>query len=85
MKVGEKNHESLPPPKQTPRALLAVNIIRLRGRKKWSQETLALEAGLHPTFVGHVEQQRTNVSLGNIEKIADALGVQIHVLLMPKR
>jgi transcriptional regulator with XRE-family HTH domain len=63
--------------------VLALNIIRLRGQAGWSQEALAFEAGLHRTFIAHVERQARNISLDNIERIAVALGVRVHELLVP--
>jgi transcriptional regulator with XRE-family HTH domain len=65
------------------RALLAANLVALRRAKELSQEALALEAGLHRTFVAHVERQARNISIDNIEKLADALGVEPHELLAP--
>ena len=65
------------------RELLAINIVRLRREKGWSQEDLALEAGLHRTFVAHVERQVRNISIDNIERLANALQVSIHSLLLP--
>lgn len=65
------------------RVLLAENMIRLRGERKWSQEMLALEAGLHRTFIAHVERRSRNISIDNIEKIAAALRVAPYVLLTP--
>lgn len=65
------------------RELLALNIIRLRGNLGWSQEALGFEAGLHRTFIAHVERQARNISLDNIERIAMALGVSVHELLAP--
>jgi len=56
---------------------------RLRAVHGWSQDGLALEAGLDRTFIAHVERLRRNISLDNIEKIADALDVPIHELLVP--
>jgi transcriptional regulator with XRE-family HTH domain len=44
---------------------------------------LALEAGLHRTFVAHVERQVRNISIDNIERLANALQVSIHSLLLP--
>jgi hypothetical protein len=34
--------------------------------------------------VAHVERQSRNISLDNLEKLADAFGVRIHRLLMPR-
>ncbi len=55
----------------------------LRAARGWSQEELAWQAGLHRTFVAHVERCARNISLDNIEKLALALGVQIGRLLEP--
>ena len=65
------------------RELLSKNIVRLRSARGWSQEALAFEAGLHRTFIAHVERQVRNISLDNIEKIATALGVSIQELFAP--
>lgn len=70
-------------PKPSARALLARNMVRLRAERGLSQEALALEAGLHRTFITHVERQVRNISIDNIEKIAAALGVEVHALLLP--
>lgn len=48
-----------------------------------SQEDLALEAELHRTFVAHVERGARNISIDNIEKLADSLGVAVFELLQP--
>ena len=63
------------------REALAINLIRLRGELGWSQEALAFEAGLHRTFVAHVERQARNISLDNIERLASAFGLQAYELL----
>lgn len=66
------------------RAALAANMIRLRHEKCWSQERLAFESGLHRTFIAHVERRQRNLSLDNLERIANALGVPPYTLLMPQ-
>lgn len=68
---------------ENPREILAVNLIRLRAERQWSQEALALESGLHRTFVTHVERQARNISLDNLHKLAAALQVQVSELLLP--
>jgi len=49
----------------------------LRTKKGLSQEGLALACDLDRTYVGGVERGERNVSLLNIRKIADALGVAV--------
>lgn len=64
------------------RECLAQNLKQLRQELGWSQEDLALEAGLHRTFVAHVERCARNISLDNIDKLAIALGKPTHALLL---
>jgi transcriptional regulator with XRE-family HTH domain len=63
------------------RGIAAANIRRTRLSLGWSQETLAHEAGLHRTFIGHVERGETNLSIDNLERLADALKVAAAQLL----
>jgi transcriptional regulator with XRE-family HTH domain len=65
------------------RLVLAENIVRLRAEKEWSQETLGFEAGLHRTFIAHVERGVRNISIDNLEKIACAFGIATYQLLEP--
>jgi len=65
------------------RETLALNMIRLRTQRQWSQEALAFEAGLHRTFVAHVERRVRNISLDNVERLANAFGIQVFELLTP--
>jgi transcriptional regulator with XRE-family HTH domain len=50
-------------------------IKRLRKKKGFSQEGLALACALDRTYIGGVERGERNISLINICKIAGALGV----------
>lgn len=68
-------------PAPSARDALATNLIRLRAERGWSQEALALEAGLHRTFVAHVERQARNISIDNIERLAKVFGMQAYELL----
>ena len=67
------------------RQVLAVNIRRLRNDLELSQEELAHKAKLHRTYVGMIERCERNLSVDNIEKIAKALEVEPHQLLMDGR
>nr|WP_287066513.1 MULTISPECIES: helix-turn-helix transcriptional regulator [Ramlibacter] len=60
---------------------MAINMIYFRKRKGWTQEELAHQAGLHRTFVAHVERQVRNISLDNLERLATALGIPVGLLL----
>lgn len=48
----------------------------LRKQKGLSQESLALACDLDHTYIGGVERGERNISLINIYKIAEALGVK---------
>lgn len=63
------------------RSVFAANMHRLRVAKGWSQERLADICGLHRTYIGSVERAERNISIDNIEAIANALEVPAHELL----
>jgi transcriptional regulator with XRE-family HTH domain len=67
---------------QSAREILARNLKSLRAERGWSQEDLALESDLHRTFVAHVERGARNISIDNIEKLAVALQIPVHRLLI---
>ena len=76
------------PPSRLPdpdnlRDVLAYWIRLRRVDKGWSQERLAMECELDRTYVSAVERARWNVSLSNIERFAQALGVDAWTLLKP--
>ena len=51
------------------------NVRRLRKLKGVSQEQLAFDAELDRSFVGQVERGERNLSLLNIHRLSEALGV----------
>ena len=50
---------------------------KFRKEKGLSQEQLAFKANLHRTYIGMIERAEKNITLINIEKIANALEVEI--------
>ena len=72
----------LPDPENL-RDVLAYWIRLKRVDKGWSQERLAMECELDRTYVSAVERSRWNVSLSNIERMAQALQVEPWTLLKP--
>ena len=65
------------------RQVLADNLLAQRHKLGLSQEAFADMAGLHRTYIGHIENCRQAVSVDNIERLADALSIPAHVLLTP--
>lgn len=58
------------------------NVRRHRMRQGWSQESFAEKCGMHRTYISGIECCRRNISLENIQRIADALDVDAYLLLM---
>jgi len=59
---------------------LAQAIRRLRKERRMSQEQLGLDAGIHPTWISHIESGRINPKWGNVQRIADVLGLRLSEL-----
>ncbi len=57
--------------------ILGENIRLIRKSMNMTQEKLSDLCGLHRTYIGSVERGERNISLENIEKIANALQVKI--------
>jgi transcriptional regulator with XRE-family HTH domain len=53
---------------------------KLRKEKGISQEELAHKADLHRTYIGMIERAEKNITLINIEKIANALEITLEQL-----
>jgi len=53
---------------------------KFRKEKGLSQEQLAFKADLHRTYIGMIERAEKNITLLNIEKIANSLDVEISQL-----
>lgn len=57
------------------------NVRKFRRLLNLSQEDLADRADLHRTYIGMIERAEKNITLVNIQKIANALEVNIEDLL----
>ena len=57
------------------REILSANIKKYRAEQNISQEDLAFKCELHRTYISDIERNNRNISIDNIEKIADALNV----------
>lgn len=61
------------------------NIRIYRTKLKWSQEKLAEKSGLHRTYIGAVERGEKNLTVTSLERISNALCIDIRELLHRKR
>jgi len=52
-------------------------IRKIRKEKGFTQEQLGFKCNLHRTYIGMIERAEKNVTLLSIEKIANALNVQV--------
>lgn len=58
------------------------NLKKYREDKHISQEKFAEISGLHRTYISDIERFQRNVSLLNVQKIADVIGIDTYKLLM---
>ena len=65
------------------RKLFADNMRALRGMRGMSQEDLAGAAQIDRSYVSLIENAHYSISVDQIEKIADALGVDIREMFDP--
>jgi transcriptional regulator with XRE-family HTH domain len=60
---------------------LGRTIRELRKRRGFSQESFADEVGIHRTYMGAVERGERNISLKNLLRISDSLGLPLSSLI----
>jgi transcriptional regulator with XRE-family HTH domain len=65
------------------RRILTKKIKLLRFSRGWSQETLAELCGFCRSYIANIESGKHNVSLDNLERLAEAFEVPISELLNP--
>jgi len=59
---------------------IGINIRQYRKQKGWSQEELAFECEFHRTYIGAVERGEKNITILNLLKIKEKLGVPLRDL-----
>ena len=58
------------------------NVRKYRTALGKSQEKLAEDCGLHRTYISDIERSQRSISLNNVQKIADALSIEVHKLFI---
>lgn len=61
--------------------VFGTNLRKYRTEKGLSQEKFAEICGLHRTYISDIECFQRNISLENVQKIADALEIKSYMLL----
>lgn len=69
--------------RQTARGRFAMRLKSERMSRGLSQEELAHLAGLHRTYIGSIERLERNITIDNMERLAQAMGLDIADLLQP--
>ena len=58
------------------------NLKKHRKEMNLSQEAFAEKCGLHRTYISSVERFQRNISIENIQRIADALEIETYKLFL---
>ena len=61
------------------------NVKKYRTELGVSQEKFAEMCGLHRTYISAIECYRRSISLENIQRIADALGIETYKLFIEEK
>jgi transcriptional regulator with XRE-family HTH domain len=74
----------MPPRRASPRPQRALGqaIREIRSDHGLSQETVALDAEMEPSWLSHIERGRHNPSWATVQRIAAAIGVQVSDLAL---
>ena len=62
--------------------VFGTNLKKYRTEQGLSQEKFAEKCGLHRTYISDIECFTRNVSLENVQRIADALGIESYILFI---
>ena len=58
------------------------NLRKYRSELGISQEAFAEKCGLHRTYISAIECYRRSIALENVQRIADALGIETYKLFL---
>lgn len=64
--------------------VFGTNMKKYRMQRGLSQEAFAEKCGLHRTYISSIERFQRNVSIENIQRIADALDIETYLLFVEK-
>lgn len=62
--------------------VFGTNLRTYRNKLGVSQEKFAEMCGLHRTYISDVERFKRSIALENVQKIADALGIETYKLFI---
>lgn len=62
--------------------VFGTNLRRYRNERGISQEKFAEMCGLHRTYISDIERFQRSIALDNVQRIADALGVETYKLFL---
>lgn len=65
--------------------VFGTNLKKYRTELGLSQEVFADKCGMHRTYISAIECYRRSISLENIQRIADALGVETYKLFIESK
>ena len=63
------------------RATVGLNVLRVRRERNLSQEELSFRSGLTRAYLSGLEAGRRNPTIVSLSKIADALGIEVGILV----
>ena len=65
--------------------VFGTNLRKYRTALGVSQEKFAEMCGLHRTYISDIERFQRSIALDNVQKIADALGIETYKLFIEER
>lgn len=62
--------------------VFGTNVRKYRNQLGMSQEKFAEKCGMHRTYISDIERFQRSIALENIQRIADALGIETYKLFI---